>query len=245
MSHEDGSKCRDDCRACNNKLLGAVYIARRICVPVAVGAAILAIVGVTTWVPVCITAGVWIGITIGLWAPYFPLKIKGWSLRRQVERREEQIRTLRAEVEAAKQATHRARQERIQLEILASQLKTEIAQKQAYCSALRTENLEMERLMVQRKVEQVARETRQRLEIACAAVEADRLEAAAWRMELTVKQLELKLNQADLFESLSVIEDNAQERIIAAYEQGHDHGKRGIVIPIKHLRHLKVVEESA
>lgn len=244
MSHEEESDCPEGCR-CDSKLIYAVYVARRICAAVAVAGAVCAYVWGFTWTPVWLGAGSFIGITIGLWAELVWLKIEGWGLRRQVERREAQVRTLQAQVEAAKQATHRARQERIQLEILGSQLKAELAQKEAYCSALRAEQLEMERLMVQRKVEQMARETRQRLEIACAAVEADRLEAAAWRMELTAKQLELKLNQADLFESLSVIEDNAQERIIAAYEQGHDHGKRGIVIPIKHLRHLKVVEESA
>lgn len=132
-----------------------------------------------------------------------------------------------------------------QMQVELSQKQVEIAQKEACRSALRAEAMELERLMLQRKIDQEAREARQRLEIACTAIEADRLEVAAWRMEITAKQLELKLNQADLFESLSAIEDNAQDRILAAYEQGVDHGKRGIVIPHKYLRHLRVVEESA
>lgn len=224
MSRKKSHECPDGCRACNNPLLGAVYIARRVCAAVAVGAAIFAFFWGATWAPVWIAAGGCIGITGGLWAPVPVLRAQGWRLRRKLEKR-------RAEI--------------VQLEILNSQRAAEIAQKQAYISALRTEKVQLERLLAQRKVEQEAREARQRLEIACAAVEADRLEAAAWRMELTAKQLELKLGQADLFESLSAIEDNAQDRIIAAYEQGFDHGKRGIAIPLKHLRHLRVVDESA
>ncbi|MFF4347570.1 hypothetical protein [Streptomyces sp. NPDC001530] len=224
MRHEDGSGCRDDCRACNNKLLGAVYIARRVCAAVAVGAAICALVWDTTWMPVWPATGAWIGITGGLWAPVPFLRITLWRRGREIEKRRAQIRELQ--------------QEKIQLDILHTQ-------RQAHITALRAEKLELERLLAQRMLEQEAREARQRLEIACAAVEADRLEAAAWRMELTAKQLELKLGQADLFESLSAIEDDAQDRIMAAYQQGVDHGKRGIIIPLKHLRHLRVVDESA
>ncbi|MFE5079926.1 hypothetical protein [Streptomyces mirabilis] len=224
MSQENEAGCPEDCRACNNPLLGAVYVARRVCVPVAVGAAICALVWDTTWMPVWVATGVWIGITGGLWAPFPFLKAQGWLLRRKLEKR-------RAEI--------------VQLQILNSQRAAEIAQRHAYISALRAEKAQLERLLAQRQLEQEAREARRRLEIACAAIEADRLEAAAWRMELSVKQVELKLEQADLFESLSAIEGNAQDRIIAAYEQGFDHGQRGIALASKYARHLRIVEDSA
>lgn len=183
------------------------------------------------WLPFWALAATLVGLSCALYMPILKLQIRGLRLRRSVKKREAQIADLQSEG--------------VQLRILRCQQEAEIAQKEAQLSALRRENLEMERLMLQRRVEQEAREARQRLEIACAAIEADHLEAAAWRMELSVKQLELKLGQADLFESLSAIEDNAQDRILAAYEQGIDHGKRGIVIPPKFLRHLRVVEESA
>lgn len=224
MRHENESECPDDCKACSNPLLGAVYVARRVCVPVAVGAAILALVWDTTWMPVWIAAGVWIGITVGLWAPAPVLMFKIWRRRKEVERQRALLRELE--------------QQKVQLGILQ-------AQQGAHIAALEAQRLELERMLAQRKLEQEARAARQRLDIACAAIEADRLEAAAWRMELTVKQLEVKLEQADLFESLSAIEDSAQDRIMAAYQQGVDHGKRGIVIPPKLLRHLRVVDESA
>lgn len=224
MSHENGRGCRDDCDACNNPLIGAVYVARRVCVPVAVAAAILATTWGTAWALVWIAAGAWIGITVGLWAPAPVLMFKIWRRRREIEKQRARLRELQ--------------QEKIQLDILHAQRQTQIA-------ALGAEKLELERMLAQRKLEQEARGARQRLDIACAAIEADRLEAAAWRMELTAKELELKLGQADLFESLSAIEDNAQDRIIAAYEQGVEHGRRGIVIPPKYLRHLRVVDESA
>ena len=231
MSHEEGRGCREGCRACNNPLLGAVYVARTVCAVVAVAAGTVALIWDITWVPALIAAGAWIGITAGLWAPVLPLAIRNWSMRRQIEKRQQQIQGLR--------------QEAIQLQILHSQREAEIAQKNAYITALQAERLELERLLAQRRLEQEARETRQRLQIAHAAIEADRLEAAAWRVEFTARQLEIKLGQADLFESLSAIEDNAQDRIIAAYEQGFDHGQRGIVFPIKQLRHLRIVEDSA
>ncbi|MFG3586576.1 hypothetical protein [Streptomyces sp. NPDC047990] len=222
MSHERKQACPDDCAACNNPLINAAYVARDLCVPAAVAAAIVALVWDVTWLPVWIAAGAWTGISVGLWAPVPVLLIKAWRLRKKLEKREAEI---------------------IQLQILNSQRQAELDQRKAYITALNTERLELERTLAQRQLELEAREARQRLEIACAAIEADRLEAAAWRMEHTAKQLELTLEQADLFESLSVIEDSAQDRILAAYEQGVDHGKRGIVI--KQLRHLRVVEESA
>lgn len=238
MSRNEEQGCPDDCTACNNRFLGALYHVRTVCAVVAVGAAIVGLIWDVTWVPVWIAGGLWIGLTAGFWAPCLPLLIKSWLLNREVESR-------RREVERQQAQLHVLRQERIQLELLHSQRQAEIAQKNAYIAALKAQLLELERLAVQRKLEQQAREARQRLEIACAAIEADRLEAAAWRMEFTAKQLEIKLNQADLFESLEAIDDNAQDRILAAYEQGFEHGQRGIVVPIKQLRHLRVVDESA
>jgi hypothetical protein len=191
---------------------------------VAVGAAIAALIWDVTWTPVWAAGGLATGLEAGFWAPVPLLMAQKWWLHWQVEKKRAMI---------------------LQLQILHSQRATEISQREAHLSALRAENAELERLLVQRKLEKQARDTRRRLEIACAAIEADRLEAAAWRMEHTARQLEVKLEQADLFESLSAIEDNAQDRIIAAYQQGFDHGQQGIVIPIKALRHLRVAEESA
>lgn len=224
MSHKEKQGCRDDCSACNSRFLGALYRVRTMCAVVAVGAAIVGLIWNVTWMPVWIAAGAWIGLTAGFWAPCLPLMIRNWHLRKQVEKQRARIQELRRET--------------LQLNILSEQ-------RQAHLSALRAEKLELERMLAQRHLEQEAREARRLLEIACAAIEADRLEAAAWRMDYTAKQLEVKLSQADLFESLSAIEDNAQDRIIAAYQQGFDHGQQGIVIPIKQLRHLRVVEESA
>ena len=229
MSRDEEQGCPDDCRACNSKPLRVVYNVRTACAFVAFVAGAAALIWDISWWPLWIAAGAWTCFTAGLWAPCLPLLIKS---------RIELIEKQQAELLAVRQTT-------IQLELLHSQRETELAQKDAYITALQTQVLELERLAVQRKLEQEAREARQRLEIACAAIEADRLEAAAWRMEVTAKQLEVKLNQADLFESLAAIDDHAQDRIIAAYEQGFDHGQRGIVVPIKQLRHLRVVEESA
>lgn len=238
MSRSEEQGCPDDCRACNNPLIGAVYFTRTVCAYVAVVSGAGVLIWDVSWWPAWLAACAWTGITAGLWSPVLPLMIQNWYLRWQVMRRDKLIVKQRDQLLAL-------RQERIQLELLYSQRQTEIAQKNAYAAALKTQLLELERMVAQRKLEQEARDARRRLDAACAAIEADRLEAAAWRMEFTVKQLEIKLNQADLFESLSVIDDNAQDRIIAAYEQGFDHGQRGIVVPIKQLRHLKVVEESA
>jgi len=238
VSRSEEQECPDDCRACSSWLLRAVYHARTICAYVAVVAGVAALIWDVSWWPLWGAASTWTGITAGLWAPVVPLMIKNWYLRRQVAHRNELIVKQRDQLLAL-------RQERIQLELLYSQRQAEIAQKNAYITALKTQALELERLAVQRKLEQESREARRRLEIACAAIEADRLEAAAWRMEFTAKQLENKLNQADLFESLEAIDDNAQDRILAAYEQGFEHGQRGIVVPIKQLRHLRVVDESA
>lgn len=193
------------------------------------------------WIAAAVAAGAELCWQVQVWA----LRLVGWRLRRQIRRRNEQIRSLAEQLRGVRHDTALLRMERHRTEMLTSQLRAEGAQQKAYISALRAEILELQRLEKQRELEKEARAARRRLDIACAAIEADRLEAAAWRMEMTVKQIEVKLNQADLFESLSSIDNNAQDRIIAAYEQGVDHGKRGVVVPLKHLRHLKVVEEAA
>lgn len=247
MSGTDDGCADEDCTCLlgDSLLVDAIWGAYYAAMPAAVGAAVCALFWDVGWTPFWVAAGVIIGVQLGMRSHLWSLQIKGMRLRREVDRRSAEIRALQQEIAFREEQTHRARIERIQLEALNSQLKAQEIQLEAYYSALRAENLQMERLLVQRKVEQAAREARQRLDVACAAIEADRLEAAAWRMEFTAKQLEVKLNQADLFESLSAIEDNAQDRILAAYKQGVDHGMRGIVIPYKNLRHLRVVEESA
>lgn len=193
------------------------------------------------WIAAVVAAVAELSWRVPVWA----LRLVGWRLRRQIRRRDEEIRCLTEELRDVRRDTALLRMERHRTEMLSSQLRAEGVQQQACISAIRAEILELQRLEKQRELEKEARAARRRLDIACAAIEADRLEAAAWRMEMTVKQIEVKLNQADLFESLSSIDNNAQDRIIAAYEQGIDHGKRGIVVPLKHLRHLRVVEESA
>lgn len=197
------------------------------------------------WGPFWVMCGVALLLEGALWLPCLPAYVEGRRLRRKLQDRCKHIKEMEARILEMRALISLKRTEHLQQEAYKSALRAEIAQLQAQCAAMEAKGLELERLEAQRRLEQEARESRRRLEIAVAAVEADRLEASAWRMEMTAKQLELKLHQADLFESLSGIEDKAQDRIIAAYEQGFDHGKRGIVISLKHLRHLRVVEESA
>ncbi|MFJ9427561.1 hypothetical protein [Streptomyces sp. NPDC101249] len=231
MSAKKSERLESESTLALSRVLDAAFGAFYAAIPAAAMAAVYAVFWDGSWTPFWTAVGVILCVRMGARLQLWKLEMQGLQLEREGAQRREKILLLQQELAATEARLHRARVERIQLE--------------AHRSAIRAENLEAERLLLQRKIDQEARDARRHLEIACAAVEADRLEAAAWRMELNAKQLELKLNQADLFETLSVIDDNAQDRIMAAYEQGFDHGQRGIVLPRKYGRRLRVVEDSA
>lgn len=239
MSQESaGSARRERSDRVEDLLIKVFFAARDGSLAAVIAYAVYALFWDASWGPIWALCGLVAFFEVGLRGFVWRYKIEGRRLRRQVEKRYAEIRELKA-LHAQQQILLE------QTQAHAAALRAENAQKRALIAALETRLMEFERLQLQRRLEQEAREARRKLDLAVAAIEADLLEAAAWRMDVTAKQLELKIQQAGYFQSLSELEENTQERILSAYETGHDHGRRGIVIPAKFSRHLRVVEESA
>ena len=235
MSQEDESGGRSKVLYAAMELL---YWARNITAMGAIGYAVYALAVGGQWFPFFAGLAIAAACEALCWAPVLYMWMAvGYQRRRtriaQSELRQLQLLNAQNELVLEQKRAHIAA------------LKAEKAQLDALISALKTEALELERLQVQRRLEQEAREVRRKLDIAVASVEADILEAAAWRMDVTAKQLELKMMQADYFSCLANVEEDAQERILRAYEKGVEHGRHGLEIPAKLSRHLRIVEESA
>lgn len=162
-------------------------------------------------------------------------------LRLMIRRRKREGELLRAKIE-------RVQAETLQLQILGAQQRQEIAQKDAYISALRTEIAERERLASQRRAEMYAKELlaeQRRVELAYRRIELNQLEARAEHAEYRAAQLEIRLEQANLWRLMAGAEDRGQEKILSAYRTGYEHGKSGVSFIDLFGRHLKLVEDSA
>ncbi|WP_329471719.1 hypothetical protein OIE75_20450 [Streptomyces sp. NBC_01723] len=212
-------------------LIGIFFWTRNVAAAGTALCALYALFGGGGWLPALIGLAATAACEGGCWAPVLYAWIGLLRAKRQTLRSEARVRQLELL--------------RAQNELILAQKAAQIEFIRAQNAALRAEKVELERLLLQRRLEQEARDVRQRLDIAVASVEADLLEAAAWRMDMTAKQLEVKLTQADYLSKLADVEEDAQERILRAYEKGVEHGERGIVVPAKSFRHLRVVEESA
>lgn len=134
--------------------------------------------------------------------------------------------------------------ELLQMQSLLAQTKAEGAALRAEASAKQAELVALRRLESQMRAELYARELlaeQQRVRMAYQRIELNQLELQAEASERRAAQIQIRLEQAQLWKVLAQGEETNQDKILAAYETGYEHGKAGVMFG----RHLRLVEDSA
>ncbi|MFF3060899.1 hypothetical protein [Streptomyces sp. NPDC057909] len=144
--------------------------------------------------------------------------------------------------------TRQTNLEIVQLQILIAKTQAHTAAIQAQESAMRAEIAEKDRLHAQLRTELATKQLLQEQRNANMAVrrlELAQLETKAEWAEYRVTQAELRLEQARMWRLLARSQDEAQDKILAAYREGYGHGRQGVSFTTLLGRHLRLVEDSA
>ncbi|MFC8494747.1 hypothetical protein ACFUJU_28925 [Streptomyces sp. NPDC057235] len=131
------------------------------------------------------------------------------------------------------------RRETAELQALAAVMRAEIAAEEAR----RYEKLRYQSQLRMEACAQEAAERQRKVEAMCLDMQIEQLRLITERTELRVANIQLRLEQAELGKGMSVVRQEAEEKLVRAYASGYLAGKSEV--GYTKARHLRLVEDTA